>query len=96
MLPFLNFSTNIVAYNPDETSEDLIKPIDLSRLTTLLGYSNKSVLKRTLNGIKVDGKPVFVFLENLHDRRQFRVVVNPRVVFAGNIESLRAIKALFN
>lgn len=96
VLPFLNFNTNIVSYNPNETSEDLIKPIDLKRLSTLLGYKDAATLKRTLNVIKVDGKPVFGFFENPHDRRQLRIVVNPRVVFAGNGESLTVIKALFN
>lgn len=96
VIPFLNFDNNVVCYNPKETSEDLIRPMDLGRLTTLLGYSNPSVLKRTLNNIKVDGKPVFGFFENPHDRRTLRIVVNPRVVFSGNGKSLNAVKVLFN
>lgn len=96
VLPFLNFSTNIVSYNPDETSEDLIRPMELSKLATLTGYKDDKAMKRSLNNIKLDGKPVFGFFENPHDRRTFRTVVNPRVVFAGNGESLRVIRALFN
>lgn len=96
VIPFLNFNTNIVCYNPEETSEDLIRPMDLSRLTTLLNYKNPSDLKKRLNGIKLDGKPVFGFFENPYDRRQKRIIVNPRVVFAGDGESLKAVKAMFN
>ena len=96
VLPFLNFSTNIVCYNPEETNEELIRPMDLSRLTTLLGYTNSTTLKRALNEIKVDNKPVFGFFENPYDRRQMRIIVNPSVVFAGNGEQLKAIRALFN
>jgi len=96
VIPFLNFSTNIICYNPEETSEDLIRPMDLKRLSTLLGYKDAPSLKRTLNTIKVDGNPVFGFFENPHDHRQLRIDVNPRVVFAGNGEALRAVKARFN
>lgn len=96
IIPFLNFSTNIISYNPEETSEELIEPMELGKLTELLGYSNSTVLKRTLNNIKVDGKPVFGFFENPHDRRTQRIIVNPRVVFAGNGNELKAIKVLFN
>ena len=96
VIPFLNFDTNIVSVNPEETVEDLIEPMNLVDLAELLGYVDASSLKRTLNRIKVDGKPVFGFFENPHDRRQYRIVINPRVIFAGNGDSLRAIKALFN
>ena len=96
VIPFLNFETNIVCYNPEETSDKLIKPMDLSDLAKLLGYVDASSLKRTLNRIKIDGKPVFGFFENPYDRRSYRIIVNPRVVFAGNSDSLRAIKILFN
>lgn len=96
VLPYLNFSTNIVCYNPAETSEDLIKPMELGELSKFLGYSDAHKLKRALNNIKIDDKPVFGFFDNPHDRRTKRIIVNPRVVFAGNGEQLKAIKVLFN
>lgn len=96
VIPFLNFNTNIVSFNPEETDEDLIEPMNLDNLAELLGYADASSLKRTLNRIKVDGKPVFGFFENPNDRRKYRIVINPRVIFAGNGDSLRAVKALFN
>lgn len=96
VLPYVNFSTNIICHNPAETSDDLIKPLELGELAKLLGYSDAHKLKRALNNIKIDGKPVFGFFENPHDRRTKRIVINPSVVFAGNGEQLKAIKVLFN
>ena len=96
VIPFLSLHYNIVCHNPNETSEELVKPMDLSELAELLGYVDASSLKRSLNRIKIDGKPVFGFFENPYDRRSYRIIVNPRVVFAGNSDSLRAIKILFN
>lgn len=96
VIPFLSLHYNVVCHNPDETNEDLIKPMELGELTEILGYSNTTVLKRTLNNIKVKGQPVFAFMENPHDRRTWRIVVNPNAVFAGNGEALKAVKVLFN
>lgn len=96
VLPFLNFKSNVICHNPDETSDRLIKPMELAELAELLKYSDKAKLKATLNRIKINGQPVFGFFENPHDRRSFRIVVNPSVVFAGDGEALEAIKVLFN
>lgn len=96
VLPYLNFSANVICYNPEETSDELIKPMELGELSKFLGYSDAHKLKRALNNIKIDGKPVFAFFENPHDRRTMRIVINPNVVFAGNGEQLKAIKVLFN
>lgn len=96
VLPFLNFATNIVCYNPDEVDTDLIRPMNLEKLAVLLEYGNPAKLKTALNRVKIDGKVVFGFFEDVHDRRQKRITVNPRVVFAGNGEQLQAIKAQFN
>lgn len=96
VLPFISFGTNIVCYNPEETSEDLIRPMPLNKLAVLLGYEDNHKLKRALETIKVDNNPVFWVAPNVHDKRAFRIIVNPRVVFAGDGESLRAVKAMFN
>jgi len=96
VLPFLNFNTNIVCHNPEETSETLIKPMTLSELAEILGYSDAHKLKRALETIKVNNNPVFWIPPNVHNKRELRIIVNPRVVFAGNSESLKAVKAMFN
>ncbi|MGN7387737.1 hypothetical protein [Sporosarcina sp. SAFN-015] len=96
IMPFVNFQTNIVAYNADESQEALVRPMSLDKLALLLGYGSAQKLKTALNRVKVNGKPVFGFFENPHDRRKYRIVVNPRVIYAGDGEGLRALEALFS
>lgn len=96
VMPFVNFQTNIVAYNADESKEALVKPMSLDKLAVLLDYGNANKLKAALNRVKVNGNPVFGFFENPHDRRTFRIVVNPYVIYAGDGDGLRALKALFS
>jgi len=96
IIPYLNLRYNVVCNNPAERNEELIQPMGLEKLTEILGYSNSTTLRRTLNNIKIDGEPVFAFVQNPNDRRSSRIIVNPRVVFAGDGEALKAIKVLFN
>lgn len=96
VMPFINFKTNVVSYNPEEDNEDVVKPMPLDKLAILLGYSNAQKLKTALNKVKVDDKPVFGFFENPYDRRSKRIVVNPRVIFAAGASELLALKVLFN
>lgn len=96
VLPFLNFDTNVVCFNPKEYNEDEMRPMNLENLAALLHYSDTHKLKRALDSVKIDGQPVFWLPNNVNDKRQRRIIVNPRVVYAGSAESLRAIKVLFN
>ncbi|SKA88723.1 hypothetical protein [Sporosarcina newyorkensis] len=96
VMPFLNFNTNIVCYNPKETIEEMLRPMPLNKLATLLGYDDPAKLKRALNAVKVDDKPVFTYVTNAHDRRKQNIIINPRVIYAGDGKGLGAITALFN
>lgn len=96
VLPFVNFAFNVVCFNPEETDEDRVKPMDLDNLAALLQYQDTQKLKRALEAIKLDGKPVFYLPHNVHDKRKRRIIVNPRIVFAGPAKSLAGIKVLFN
>jgi hypothetical protein len=96
VLPFLNFNTNVVCFNPKENNEDELRPMNLENLSALLGYKDTQKLKRALDSVKIDNQRVFWLPQNVNDKRQKRIVVNPRVVFAGSAESLKAIKVLFN
>lgn len=95
VLPFLNFETNVVCYNPEEEDTDLLRTMSLDKLAMLLEYQDPYKLKRALNAIKVDGKPVFGFFEDVYDRRKLKVTINPRVVFGGSGDALKAITLLF-
>lgn len=96
VLPFLNFDTNIVCFNPEETDPELLRPMYLEKLAALLGYQDSHKLKRALETIKVDGKPVFWLPPNVNDKRQRRIVVNPNVIYGGDAKSLAVIKGLFS
>lgn len=96
VLPFLNFNTNVVCFNPKESNEDELRPMNLENLAALLGYKDTHKLKRALDSVKIDNQRVFWLPQYVNDKRQKRIVVNPRVVFAGSAESLKAIKVLFS
>ncbi len=96
VLPYLNLTTNIISHNPDEIVIDKIKPMTLMELSNVLGYSDYTKLKKSLYSIKIDNSYVFGFVFHENDKRTMKIVVNPRVVFAGNCEQLGAIKVLFN
>lgn len=96
VLPFINVQTNIVAFNPEERESERLRPMNVRTLAMVLEYDSPQKLKTALNAVELDGKPVFLFAEDPHDRREKRIVVNPKVVFGGNNDALRAINALFN
>ena len=96
IMPFLNFGSNVVCHNPDESDEDLLNPMTLDDLAVQLEYKDAAKLKTAMNKVKIGGKAVFGFFENPNDRRTKRIVVNPRAVYAGDGKQLAAIKILFN
>lgn len=96
IIPFLNFNSNLICFNPEETVTDEVTPMNISELADLLGYENKAKFKTTLNGIKVGDDPMFTFIEDPYNRREKRIIVNPRIVFAGNGEALEQVKTYFN
>lgn len=96
VLPFLNFYTNIVCFNPDETDVEKLRPLNLDNLAALLHYKDAQKLRRTLESIKLDGKPVFYLPHSINDKRRRRVIINPRIVYAGPGSALEGIKVLFN
>jgi hypothetical protein len=94
VLPFVNFQFNILAYNPEEMYGDQVRPITIDKLAALLGYQRADKLAEALRKLKYDGKSVFGMFE-LDDKRYKKVVINPRVVYAGDGRHLEAIKVLF-
>lgn len=96
VLPFISAQTNIVVTNPEEKDSDRLRPMNVRTLAMILEYDAPQKLKTALNAVKLDGKPVFLFADDPFDRREKRIVVNPRVVFRGNNEALQAINVLFN
>ncbi|MDJ0332121.1 hypothetical protein [Planococcus sp. S3-L1] len=96
VLPFISAQTNIVVTNPEEKDSERLQPMNVRTLAMILEYSDPQKLKTALNAVKIDGNPVFLFADDPYNRREKRIVVNPRVVFKGNNEALKAISVLFN
>lgn len=94
IIPFLHYNANIVCYNPQEYYFDQIRPMTVDKLAALLGYKKTRSLKTAMNKVMINGQPVFAFVEDVHDRRKRRIIVNPRVIFAGNDEGLERVQAL--
>ncbi|MED4082651.1 hypothetical protein P4637_17280 [Halalkalibacterium halodurans] len=95
ILPYVNFRYNILCHNPAESNCDLVQPIKLGELAGKLGYRNASKLKTAMRGIRFEDMPVFQFVEDAHDNRQRKVIVNPALFYASGGETLEAAKALF-
>lgn len=94
LIPFLHYSTNVVCFNPQEYYYDQIQPMTVDKLAALLNYTETRKLKAAMNSVKLGGQPVFAFVEDIEDKRKRRIIVNPRVVFAGNAEGLEKVRAL--
>ena len=95
VIPFLNFNTNIICFNPEETATKLLRAMNLGNLAALLGYKDAPTLKRALATVKIDDKPVFWCPKSALDNREYRVIVNPDAIYGGDGESLAAIQTLF-
>ncbi|MCM3668012.1 hypothetical protein M3181_03220 [Mesobacillus maritimus] len=96
VLPYVNFNYNFLCRNPHEVKDGKIETLKLKDLADALGYDDYKHLIKTMNEIKFDDKPVFLFVNNAEDRRSSKVIVNPDVIYAGNGKHLKAIKILFN
>lgn len=95
VLPMVSYSTNVLSHNPKASAGE-IKPIELSELQRILSYSSKQKLVQALQKIKLSGEPIFLIVDNPHNLKEKRVVMNTRVVFAGKSDELERINVLFN
>lgn len=93
VLPYVNFNYNTICYNPAEKNDTLVEPMELDKLATLLGYQSTSKLTAALRTIKYKDSPVFAFVDATG--RKKKVIVNPRVIYAGDGESLKGFRILF-
>lgn len=95
VLPYINFNFNIITANPQEQDARLVRPLELQDLARALGYSNPQKLRQSMRRLQHRGQPVFAFVD-MAGRGQ-RIIVNPRVLFAGSSKkALDAMYALFN
>ncbi len=99
VIPFLNIEYNLVCHNPAENIIDDVMPMTLAELAKRLGYSAESAgrLKKELQSIKTsDGKQVVSFDNFGEDKRKYKIIVNPKVIYGGsNYQKVEVLTALF-
>lgn len=89
MLPYINVEFNILCHNPDETDLDKIHPLTIGEFCNEIGFdvSHLNRLKNTYSKLRfdVDGKQVrfCAFVTDGGERKDMRIFINPRVLYAG-------------
>jgi hypothetical protein len=95
VLPFVNFSYNVVCYNPTEPNQDLLKPITVAKLAALLGYKRTEDLVKIMDKIKYEDKRVFAYFGTESSKGKRGMLINPRAVYAGKPETLKTAMQIF-
>lgn len=89
MLPYINVEFNILCHDPAETDLDKIHPLTIGEFCDKIGYdvSHLNRLKNIYSKLRfdVDGKQVrfCAFVTDGSERKDMRIFVNPRVLYAG-------------
>ncbi len=99
LIPFIHQTLNIVCHNPDEKDVYNVKPMTLGEFSKVIGYGSDNVsrLKKELRAFEVGGMKAFQFVESDADNRTRKIIVNPKIFYAGNdYEDVKGILALFN
>ncbi|MEN0587049.1 hypothetical protein [Kurthia gibsonii] len=95
VLPYVSYATNVLSHNPESDAGE-IKPIDVTELQQIFSYSTKQKMVQALQKIRLKDEPLFLIVDNPHDLKKQRVIMNTRVVFAGKGKHLDSINVLFN
>lgn len=91
ILPFVNYSYNILCANPEEPDINFIKTLNIKNLCDIVGYSksNYSKLKKELLKITINEEPAIMISDTLKNQT---ITVNPKLYYKGNnLESLQSI-----
>lgn len=85
-IPFVNINYNMLCHNSQQTVLKLVKPMLFSEFCEKIGYSkeNERRLKNKLKKLRIDGSPVFNFVENDDGRFCY---INPYVYYGGSQHS---------
>lgn len=90
ILPFVNYSYNILCVNPKESDINFIKALNIKNLCDIVGYSrnNYTKLKKELLKITINGEPAIMISDTLKNQT---ITVNPKLYYKGNdLESLQS------
>lgn len=82
ILPYINYKYNVICKNPKETNIELIEPLKMVEVCSLLGYdkTNSSKLKNSLFSLTVGNEYVVGMFEKGCGKA---IYVNPRVYYKG-------------
>lgn len=93
LLPYVHYDINVICENPYEKYEELITPINLTELTSILGYSSIQKMKKGLMDVRVNNESV-IMVSKINNKDM--IVVNPKIYYKGNkMEEMKGIISLF-
>ena len=95
ILPFVSLERNTVCHNPLENNVDDLIPMSLKELCNKLGYAHEQRFRQMLYDCKLNDRYVFGFFMTDGDKSNMKVVINPKIMCAGDYDSLQYINMLF-
>lgn len=100
LIPFINIKYNIVCSNPQEEDEDKVKPLTIEQLAEYFNYNLKyftSLIDFLFSLKDKDNNPVIKTVNNTKNKKDNTIVINPRVIYAGNdYRDVKAFSTIFN
>ena len=100
LIPFINIKYNIVSQNPFEEDKNKVIPMTIEELSAYFEYNLKSFISLVdfLEDLKdKDNIPIIKTLNNSKNKKDRSIVINPRVIYAGNdCRDIEAFCPLFN
>ena len=88
LLPYVNFTHNVICNNPSEKEIERIDPLTLKEVMEIAEYSNVTKFKKELLNVTVNGELAMKITETKYGKF---IYVNPRVYYkGGNFEDLKA------
>lgn len=88
LLPYINFTHNVLCNNPNETDINKVDPLNLTEVMQLVEYKNLSRFKKDLLNLTVNDELVAKITETKHGKF---IYINPRIFYKGNnVDDLKA------
>lgn len=98
MLPYANYKTCVLCWNPNERNIDKIKPMTVNELMSEFGYyiGNANKFINMFKDIRIhDGQPIMLFFNDNAYTSENYVLFNPLLTYSGNNEDLPEFYKLF-
>lgn len=91
LLPYVNFTHNVLCNNPNETDIGKVDPLNLTEVMQLAEYKNLNRFKKDLLNLTVNDELVAKITETKHGKF---IYINPRIFYKGN--NVADLKATVN